>query len=90
VLGRVDVGVKPGPLAAGDPSAPATGLGWTGRVRGHIARASGDLETALAESADALAILTSIQARFEAARTQLERAGSWHRRAGTSLGRPPG
>jgi tetratricopeptide (TPR) repeat protein len=50
------------------------GLGWTRRVIGHIARAAGDLETALAESADALAIFTSIHARFEAARTQLELA----------------
>ena len=40
----------------------------------HIARAAGDLQTALAESADALAIFTSIQARFEAARAQLELA----------------
>jgi hypothetical protein len=50
------------------------GLGWTRRVLGHIARATGDLEPALAASADALAIFTSIHARFEAARTQLELA----------------
>jgi tetratricopeptide (TPR) repeat protein len=50
------------------------GLAWTRRVLGHITRAVEDLPAAVAESADALAIFTSIHARFEAARTQLELA----------------
>jgi DNA-binding SARP family transcriptional activator len=50
------------------------GVAWARRALGRIAIAAGDLEAAVAGLEDALAIFTSIHARFEAARTRLELA----------------
>lgn len=47
------------------------GLGWARRALAHIARAAGDLDTAAIETRVAIETFVAVEARFEAARTQV-------------------